>query len=136
MKIPINISFKDIPRSDALERLILTKVDKLEKVCNYITSCRVSVEKTQKHHKTGNPIQICIDLHIPPGHEIVVKHTSNTEKGKDIVSTMIRDAFYATQRKLQKIIEIQHGTIKSTTQNLISIQEAEIEPDSIQAAEI
>jgi ribosome-associated translation inhibitor RaiA len=134
MKMPINIAFKDVPKSDAIQRLIMTKIAGLEKECNYITSCRVSLEKTQKHHKTGNPIQICIDLHIPQGHNIVVKESYNSMHGKDVVSAMIRNAFEKARRKIRKVVERQHGESKAITNSIRFLPEEQ--PEWLNTADI
>ena len=73
MQIPLEISYRDVNKTDELEDLIREKINKLEKICDYITSCRIAVEKPQKNLNYGSPYRIRIDLRIPPGHEIVIK---------------------------------------------------------------
>jgi len=49
MKIPLQITIRDIPASDALEARIRKKAAKLEEFHPRITRCRVMVEEARKH---------------------------------------------------------------------------------------
>ncbi len=49
MQIPLEISFRDVQKTEEIERLIREKVEKLEQICDYMISCRVVVEMTQQH---------------------------------------------------------------------------------------
>src|SRR3989337_3005755 len=48
MKLTPQITFKDIPRSDAVETAILEKVSKLERYSDRIMGCRIAVEAVQQ----------------------------------------------------------------------------------------
>ena len=56
MKIPLEIAFKGIEHTDEIEALIREEADKLERVCNYLMSCRVAVEKRQQHQEVGQSV--------------------------------------------------------------------------------
>ncbi len=113
MQIPLEISYRDVNKTDELEDLIREKINKLEKICDYITSCRIAVEKPQKNLNYGSPYRIRIDLRIPPGHEIVIKREPGEGNMGDPLFTIIRDAFDAAKRKVQELVEIQRKEIKS-----------------------
>ena len=49
MKIPLQITFRGIPHSDAVEARIREKAAKLERFSSDIISCRVAVE-AEHHH--------------------------------------------------------------------------------------
>lgn len=73
MKIPLQITVRDIEHSAALETHIREKVKKLEEFCDHITSCRVVIEEPHKHHHQGKQFNVRIDIGVP-GNEIVVSH--------------------------------------------------------------
>lgn len=95
MKTPLQITFRDMPPSDALEAHIREKAQKLEQVFSDIISCRVVVEQTAKHQQQGKPFNIHIDLGVP-GKEIVVDRQENED-----AYVALRDAFDAAKRQLE-----------------------------------
>lgn len=95
MKTPLQITFRDMPPSDALEAHIREKAQKLEQVFSDIISCRVVVEQPAKHQQQGAPFNIRIDLGVP-GQEIVVDRQENED-----AYVALRDAFDAAKRQLE-----------------------------------
>jgi ribosomal subunit interface protein len=94
MKTPLQITFRDIPHSDALDTHIRDKVQKLEQIFADIVSCRVVVEQPARHQQQGKLFNVRIDLGVP-GSEIVVDKQQNED-----VYAALRDAFDATKRQL------------------------------------
>ena len=58
METEPEIMFKGINRTSYLDKLIERGIAKLERVCNYIISTRVTVEQIQTRHRTDNPYRI------------------------------------------------------------------------------
>ena len=73
MKLPLQVTFRNIPPSDALVDYVRGKVDKLETFSERITSCRVAVETPHRHQHNGWHFRVRVDL-TTPGAEIVVGH--------------------------------------------------------------
>ncbi|MBD3379853.1 MAG: hypothetical protein GF408_05255 [Candidatus Omnitrophica bacterium] len=73
MKVPLELSFRDVPHSEEIKQMVREKAAKLDEFCDHLNSCRVAVEKTQKHQDTGNPYRVRLDMTIAPGHEIAVR---------------------------------------------------------------
>ena len=96
MNIPLQIEFRDIAHSDAIEAAIRDKVNKLSRFFDHIMSCRVTAGIIQKHKHQGKLFNIRIDVTMP-GSEIVV----NRDKAEDIY-VAIRDAFDAAKRQVQE----------------------------------
>lgn len=94
MKTPLQITFRDIEHSDALEAHIREKAEKLETVFEPIMSCRVVVEMPHQHKHQGRFFNVRIDIGVP-GSEIVV----NRDRHEDIY-VALRDAFDAARRQL------------------------------------
>jgi len=112
MQIPLQITFRNLDHSDAIESKIREKTDKLERFASNITSCRVIVEAPHKHHYKGVIYHIKIDITLP-GKEIVVKHHSDEHHAHEDVYVAIRDAFNAAQRQLENYSRQRRGDVKS-----------------------
>ncbi len=95
MQTKLQITFRDMPHSDALEAHIREKAEKLEQYFSDIVSCRVVVEQSAKHQQQGKPFNVHIDLGVPRS-EIVVDHQQNED-----VYVAVRDAFDAAKRQLE-----------------------------------
>src|ERR671911_2538325 len=113
MQVPLNVTFRNVGKSDAIEDLIQKQATKLERVCDHIVSCRIAVEKPQEHQRTGNPFRVRIDVTVPPEHELVVTRESSEGDLHEQLPTVIRDAFSAMRRQLRKLVEKQHGDVKN-----------------------
>lgn len=112
MKVPLEIAFKGIRNTDELDALIREEAAKLERVCDYISSCRVIVEMRQKHQTVGNPYRVRIDMTVPPGHELVVKREPSQGDMHDPVEIVIKNVFVSAVRQLRKLVEQQRGDTK------------------------
>jgi ribosomal subunit interface protein len=95
MKTPLQITFRDIEQSDALEAHIREKAEKLETFFEPIMSCRVVVEMPHQHKHQGKFFTVRIDIGVP-GKEIVV----NRDRHEDVY-VALRDAFDAARRQLE-----------------------------------
>jgi ribosomal subunit interface protein len=95
MKTPLQITFRDLPHSDAVETHIREKAGKLEQIFSGLIGCRVVLEQPAKHHQQGKPFNVRIDLTVP-GSEIVVDRQENED-----VYVALRDAFDAARRQLE-----------------------------------
>jgi len=107
MQKPLEIQFRDLSRSEALESEIRDKVAKLEQFYPHITACHVVVEVPHKHSQHGRVFVVKVDINVPGG-EIVVSN----ESGED-PHVAVRDAFDAAQRKLKDYARRQRGDVKS-----------------------
>lgn len=99
MKLPLEITFRNVVRTDELEERIRQKAAKLDKFFDRITGCRVVVEAPHKHHLKGNTYHVRIELSVP-GEEIVVNRGPQNQEHEDL-GVALRDAFAAAQRQLQ-----------------------------------
>lgn len=107
MKTPLQITFRDIERSDALEAHIRDKAEKLETFFEPIMSCRVVVEMPHQHKQQGKVFNVRIDIGVP-GNEIVVNRDNHED-----VYVALRDGFDAARRQLQDYARRLHGDTKN-----------------------
>ena len=112
MQIPLQITFKDMKHSDAIEAKVTEKVQKLEQFSKDIIGCRVIIEEPHKNHQQGNLFSIKIDVTLP-NHEIVASKQSDQNHAHEDVYVAIRDAFDAVRRQLQDFVLKQRGEVKA-----------------------
>ncbi|NOQ89565.1 MAG: 30S ribosomal protein S30 [Gammaproteobacteria bacterium] len=127
MRQPLQINFRNISQSDAVEARVRERADKLNKFYDQIMTCSVMIEAPHGHHHKGNLYHVRIDLTVPNG-EIVVNRDPKEHQAHEDVYVAIRDAFDAARRRLQDYARKQRGDVKSHTtpaQGTIS----ELEPD-------
>lgn len=96
MQIPLQITVRDVPHSEALESHIREKARKLEKFSDHIISCRVVVEMPHKHSRQGKQFLVRVDVGVPR-HEIVI----NRDHHEDVY-VALRDAFDAARRQVEE----------------------------------
>ena len=106
MKIPLQITLRDIDHSEALETHIREKAQKLESFFEHIVSCRVVVEMPHKHKHQGKAFNVRVDIGVP-GSEIMVNRDSHED-----VYVALRDAFDAAKRQLEDYVRRLHGEAK------------------------
>ncbi|MBI4527538.1 MAG: HPF/RaiA family ribosome-associated protein [Deltaproteobacteria bacterium] len=113
MEVPLEVTFRNVPKSPAIDSLIRKKAAKLDKVCDHITSCRVAIEKPHEHQQSGNPFRVRIDITIPPGHEMVITRNSGEGERRDNLASVVRSAFDSALRQLKELVSRQRRDIKS-----------------------
>jgi ribosomal subunit interface protein len=113
MQVPLEVTFRDMDKSEAVESHIRDYVARLERFCDHIDSCRVALEQPHKHAKHGHGYRVRIDLRIPPGNEVVITREPQEGGGvHDDLYKVVHDAFKAAERKVKKLTEQQRGEVK------------------------
>ena len=116
MQVPLQISFENIARSDAIEARIRDEVDKLEQFHDRLTSARVVVARPQHRHHKGDIYQVRIHLTAPGGADVAVSREPAASGAHEDVYVTIRDAFKAARRQLQDTTRKQQGHVKAHEQ--------------------
>lgn len=106
MQIPLKITMRHIPQSDALEARIRQGAAKLDEFHPNITGCQVVVEEQRRHPHQGRWFNVRIAVHVP-NHDIVV----NRDHDEDVY-VALRDAFAAVTRRLEDVARRQRGDVK------------------------
>jgi cold shock CspA family protein/ribosome-associated translation inhibitor RaiA len=130
MIIPLQISFRNMKPSEAVEARVREEVAKLETFYQGIMHCRVVVELPHRHHKSGDLYHVRIDMTVP-GAELVVKREPSLQASLRQVDTekqsksyeahaahkdvfvVIRDAFKEARRQLQDYARRMRGQTKA-----------------------
>jgi ribosomal subunit interface protein len=106
MKLPLQITTRNVSLSEAAEDTIREKAAKLESFYDRIMSCRVLVETPHRHKQQGLLYNVRLDITVPGG-EIVVKREPNED-----LYVAIRDSFDAARRQLLALVRRQRGKVK------------------------
>jgi len=116
--VPLNVSYRDVDKTDALDALIRNKVMKLERVCDHLISCHVAVERPQKRLSSGSGFRVRIDMRVPPGHEVVVSREPGKGLINEPIDKVVRLTFRSAARHLQALKERQKGEVKTHPEDL------------------
>lgn len=100
MQQPLQITFKEMEPSNAIESWIHEHAAKLEKFHGPIMHCHVVIEAPHRHSHHGRLYDVRIDITVP-GDEIVVSHQGPRDHAHEDVYVALRDAFRAARRQLQ-----------------------------------
>lgn len=100
MQIPVEITFREIERSEAVEARVRDWVEKLERVYDRITRCEVTIDTPHRHHRKGRQFSVRVRLTVPQG-EIVASHDPGPNETHEDVYVALRDAFNAAKRQLE-----------------------------------
>jgi len=112
MQLPLEITYRNVEAKENIDDLIREKAAKLERYCDHITSCRVAVEKRHEHQRSGQPFRVRIELNVPPGHKVIAQRESTEGELHTELATIIRNAFDAARRQLEKVSAQQRGEVK------------------------
>jgi ribosomal subunit interface protein len=107
MKLPLEISARDVRISDEIEELIREKASKLDKFYDQIIGCRVKLDVPHRSRRSGAAYNIRIDITVPGG-ELVVKREPDEDLHAAIVSS-----FETAQRRVKEYAEKQRGEVKT-----------------------
>lgn len=133
MKIPAQITFKNLEPFEEVEQWVLNEVAKLEIFYDRIIGCHVAIDVPHRHHRKGNPYRVRIDLAVPGGKIVVNRGPNITHlvprSGEDKLHkhleveiphknlrVAITDAFHAAGRQLQDYARRRRGDVKSHTE--------------------
>jgi ribosome-associated translation inhibitor RaiA len=129
MTSAIQVSFRNMAVSPALEQEIRARAAWLETFYSGVVGCRVVLEVRHRHREHSRPVHVRIELSLP-GKDIVVSHDPTlhatlkhlrgeaTYKAEDIEGAhkdalvAIHDAFDVARRRLEDYARRQRGDVK------------------------
>lgn len=109
--IPLQIAFRNIEPSAAVEARIREQVARLGRFHHRITTCRVVVSAPEKGHHRERLYVVRINLSVPGG-SIWINRGNPQKAAHADVYVAIRDAFAAAVRKLEDRVRRQEGKVK------------------------
>jgi hypothetical protein len=99
MPFPLDVRFRDMVPSTALEQFIRRWAVKLERTYERIDWGEVVIERPHQHQHQGQGIRVRLTLGIP-GPDVVVSHEQPLDGAHEDAYVAVRDAFRAARRQL------------------------------------
>jgi cold shock CspA family protein len=112
MKLPLQVSFHNLERVEAIENRIFEEAAQLDEFCDRIMSCRVVVDVPHRHHLQGNVYEVRLDIKVPGEEIAIVQEPAQHDPFYENVNVAIRDAFNSAARKLEDYVRRQRQDVK------------------------
>jgi len=112
MKLPLQITFRHMEPSPALESRIRELAARLEKFSAHVMHCHVIVEPPAHHQHQGALYDFRIDITLPD-EEFAIRHAHPADHAHEDPYVALRDAFHAARRKLEDYERKRRGDVKS-----------------------
>jgi len=113
MQVPLQITYRNMDSSEALEAEIRKRIDKLCLHHQDILSCRVVVEAPLESQRKGGLFKVRLDLTSPGGKIAVNREPAAGNRTHEDVYVALRDAFQAASRQLEEHISRRKGDVKA-----------------------
>jgi ribosome-associated translation inhibitor RaiA/cold shock CspA family protein len=112
MQSPLELSFKEMPHSDALEALVRQRVARLERFYDKITHCYVVIEPAHRNQRKGVHYEVRVHVGVP-AHELIVDRQPGRLERHERPDAAVRDAFDAMEKQLKGWIQQVRGDVKT-----------------------
>lgn len=112
MQSYIQITFRGLPRSEAVEAKIREKIEWLERFYGRLMHCHVVVETPHQHSRQGKLYHVTLELTIPDAAPVVIGRAHHDKHEHEDVYVAIRDTFAAARRHLQERARKLRGEVK------------------------
>jgi ribosome-associated translation inhibitor RaiA len=107
MKLPLQVTFRDLVPLPSLEGDIRRRAAKLEEFAPDLSSCHVVVEASGNRHHQGHRYLVKIDLRLPGEAIFTGQHHGNED-----IELAVRGAFDAMARRLEDHVRQRRGQVK------------------------
>lgn len=111
MPVELQISFRGMEPSPAVEAQVRRHAEELERFSDRLLGCRIVIEEVNADHREGRIYGVRIDLAVPGGPVIVNREPGQHHAHEDIY-VAIRDAFDAARRRLEDHMRRLDGKVK------------------------
>lgn len=127
MQIPLQITFRHMEGSPALENRVRELVTRLEKFSSQILHCHVVIEGPHGHQHQGERFDIRIDMTVP-GKQINVQRARPMDATHQDPYIALRDIFRAARRQLEEYERERRQDVKTHIE-MAQGQVCEIHPE-------
>jgi len=112
MQLPLQITFRHMEPSPALEARIRELAQRLEKFSDQIMHCHVIVEAPHQHQRQGGLFEVRMDITVPDS-QIAIRRSHPIHHAHEDPYVALRDAFRAARRKLEDYERVRRAPQKS-----------------------
>ncbi len=100
MNASLDITYRGMEASESTDFLVREQVEKIEKHCPQLQSCRVVVT-APKHGTKGGHFKVSVDLRMP-GKEIIADRDPKLNQSHEDFHAAVRDVFRAALKELDR----------------------------------
>ncbi len=111
MILPLQITFRHMDPSPALEARIRELAGRLDRFSAHIMRCHVILEPSSHHKHQGALYDFRIEITLPD-EEIAIRHAHPADHAHEDPYVALRDAFLAARRKLEDYERKRRGDVK------------------------
>lgn len=104
MKTPVQVTFRGIGASPAIDDHVRRRAAKLETFSDRLTRCSVAVEAPHHRHTHGDAYRVRIEMRVP-GAELVAGDSRGGDAERQDVYAAINDAFNDAGRVLRTHVQ-------------------------------
>jgi ribosome-associated translation inhibitor RaiA len=107
MKLPLQVTFRDMAPLPSLDGEIRRHAAKLERFVPELISCHVVVQASANRHRQGHVYAVKVDVRVPGDEVFTGEHQADEEIG-----VAVSGAFDAMTRRLQDDVRRRRGQVK------------------------
>jgi ribosomal subunit interface protein len=111
MVIPVQVTFRNMSTSEALEAAIRARAAKLDRFHPRIIGCRVAVEAARHRHMKGTVFHVRFDVTVAHG-EVVASGDTSAPTPHENVYIALNEAFDEVRRRLEEHAQRLRGEVK------------------------
>ena len=101
MNSTLQITFRDIPPSEAIDSYVRRRAEKLETTEGRLVACHVAIEAPHRHKHHGRHYRVRVDVSVP-GAALVVDRNPDESRDNEDVYAAIDQAFDNAVRRLRE----------------------------------
>jgi ribosome-associated translation inhibitor RaiA/cold shock CspA family protein len=113
MQKPLQITFKNLDKSEHIENMIRERIDRLDQLYPRLIGCRVVLERPAGSATAKASLGIAIELDVPGRPKIVAKREDERRDAKGDSLKLISQAFDAAQRQLEDLARVASRDVKA-----------------------
>ncbi len=112
MQMPLQVTFRRMESSDALEERVRKEAEKLEAFSDQILGCQVVLEGASTRQRKGNLFHVRVSLAVRD-EQLVASREQHDNHAHENAYVAVRDAFDAVQRQLEQHTGRRRAPLKS-----------------------
>ncbi len=111
MRLPLQVSFRNMDPSPVIEETVRDRAVRLDRFCDHVTSCRVGIDVPHRHHQSGNQYAVRLDITVP-GCEFTVNRVGADHVEARDLTAAVRQAFATAGRLLEDYVRRRRRQVK------------------------
>lgn len=113
MQKPLQLSWRNIPPSEAVEAHVRDEIERLERFHGRITRCAVVLDAPSRHHRHGaQQYRVRIELTVPREKLVVTRDRARSGAHADLYAA-VRAAFREARRQLKDHVQRIDARVKA-----------------------